>query len=152
MNILNHKKITNEIVKNFYTKKDKFNQWQVADYDKLTSLVMFNKHSIYRVFKDDFLIRKNKDGIKTDTIKKFFGADLNEYKKAENVETKKRYDTKSKKFYTCIDDEIWIDDDTLKYLDTKQEYQFWYKSKKEPIFITTLKDFKVALICPVHIQ
>ena len=152
MNILNHKKIANEVVKNFYTKKDKFNQWQVTDYDKLTSLVMFNAHSIYRVFKDDFLIRENKDGIKTDTIKKFFDADLNEYKKAENVELKKRYDTKSKKFYTCIDDEVWIDDDTLKYLDAKQEYQFWYKSKKEPIFITTLKDYKVALICPVHIQ
>lgn len=152
MNILNHKKITNEMVKNFYAKKNKFEAWQVADYDKLTSLVMFNPHSIYRVFKDEFLIRENKEGIKADSIKKFFDIDLSEYKKAEVIEVKKKYDENNKKFYTCIDNKVWINDDTLKYLDSKQQYSFWYKSKKEPIFITTLKDFKVALICPVNIK
>lgn len=152
MDILNHKKIANEIVKNFYAKKDKFSQWQVVDYDKLTNLVMFNAHSIYRVFKDEFLITSNKDGIKENNIKKFFDADLSEYQKAENIEVKKMYNPNNKKFYTCLDGEVWIDDDTLKYLDTKQQYQYWYKSKREPIFITTLKDFKIAMVCPVNIQ
>lgn len=150
MNILDHKKITNALVKNFYAKKDKFSGWQVADYDNSTNLVMFNPYSIYRVFKDEFLIQSNKDGIKVDSIKKFFDADLSEYKKAETVEIKKMYN--NKRFYTCFDNKVWIDDDALKYLDAKQQYSFYYKSKKDPIFITTLKNYKVAMVCPVNIQ
>lgn len=76
MNILNHKKIATEIVKNFYAKKNKFSQWQVTDYDNLTNLVMINAHSIYRVFKDDFLIKSNKNGISRSFLT---------YKKAEDV-------------------------------------------------------------------
>lgn len=152
MNILNHKKIANEMVKNFYAKKDKFSQWQVVDYDKITNLVMFNCYSIYRVFKDDFLIKSNEEGIKEMSIKKFFDTDLSGYQKAEDVEVKKMYDSNNKKFYTCFDDKVWINDDALKYLDTKQQYQYWYKSKKEPIFITTQKDFKIAMVCPVNIK
>ena len=152
MNILNHKKITNEVVKNFYSKKNKMSQWQVADYDKLTSLVMFNDYSIFRVFKDEFLIKENKDGVKPDSIKKFFDIDLNDYKKAEIIEVKKKYNQDTKKFYTCFDNEVWINDDMLKYLDAKQSYSFWYKSRKDPVFITTQKDYKIAMICPVNIK
>lgn len=148
MNILNYKKITNEMVK-----KDKFVAWQVADYDKLTSLVMFDLHSIYRVFKKDFLlIKENERGIKKETLKKIFNVNLSEYKKAEVIEIKKMQGQTNKKNYTCLDNEVWINNDRLKYIDKKQKYQFWYKSKKEPIFITTVDNFKVALICPVNIK
>lgn len=150
MNILDHKKIASKLVKNFYAKRDRFTQWQVVDYDKLTNLVMFNCYSIYRVFKDDFLIRSH--GIKENSIKNFFDADLSEYKKAEDIEVKKMYNQNNKKFYTCLDGEVWINDDALKYLDVKQQYQYWYKSKKEPTFITIQNDFKVAMVYPVNIQ
>jgi phage anti-repressor protein len=151
-NIVNAKKISQELVKNFYSKKDKMSNWNVIDYEKISKLVMFNSYSIFRVFKDDILIGANEHGVKDDTLKEFFNTDLSEYKKAEVVEIKKKYDANNKKFYTCFDGKVWINDDMLKYLDSKQQYQYWYKSRKEPIFITTNNDFKVAMICPVNIR
>lgn len=148
-NVVNHKKIAQELVKNFYSKRQ-FNAWNACDYDNLTKLVIFNGYSIFRVFKEDFLIEKNEHGFKPDGLKKCFDADLSEYKKAERIE--KKYDQNNKKFYTCFDDEVWIDDDILKYLDSKQDYQYLYKGKKAPVFVTTGNDFKVAMICPVNIQ
>jgi len=151
-NIVNHKKIAGEMVKNFYSKKDKMQSWNVVDYDNLSKLVIFNGYSIFRVFKEDFLIAENKHGFKPDGLKKCFDENLNEYKKATKIEIKKKYDEANKKFYTCFDDTVYIDDDTLKYLDAKQEYKFWYKAKKAPIFVTTTNDFKVAMILPVNIR
>lgn len=150
-NIVNHKKIAQELVKNFYSKRQ-FNAWNVVDYDDLTKLVIFNGHSILRVFKKDFLIKENKHGFRKEALIKCFDADLSEYKKAERIEIKKKYDQNNKKFYTCFDDEAWIDDDMLKYLDSKQDYQYWHKGKKAPVFITTGNDFKVAMILPVNIR
>jgi hypothetical protein len=150
-NIVNHKKIAQELVKNFYSKHP-FQMWNVVEYDDLTKLVIFNGHSILRVFKQDFLIGKNEYGFRPEALKKCFDEDLREYKKAEKIEVKKRYDEVNKKFYTCFDDTIYIDDDMLKYLDAKQEYKFWYKAKKAPIFVTTTNDFKVAMILPVNVS
>lgn len=150
-NIVNHKKIAQELVKNFYSKRQ-FNAWNACDYDNLTKLVIFNGHSIFKVFKKDFLIKENKHGFRKEALIKCFDADLNEYKKAERIEIKKKYDQNNKKFYTCFDDEVWIDDNMLKYLDSKQDYQYWYKGKKAPVFVTTGNDFKVAMILPVNIQ
>jgi hypothetical protein len=150
-NIVNHKKIAQELVKNFYAKRQ-FHAWNVVEYDNLTKLVIFNGHSIYRVFKEDFLIGKNERGFKPEGLKKCFDEDLSGYKKAEKIEINKKYDEVNKKFYTCFDGEVYIDNDTLKYLDAKQEYQYWYKAKKAPIFVTTGNDFKVAMILPVNVS
>ena len=139
------------MVKNFYAKRDKMFKWQVADYDNQTQLAMFNNYSIFRVFKEEFLIKENSQGVKADALKKYFDADLNEYKKAEIIETKKKYDQSTKTFYTCFDNEVWINDKMLDYLDSKQSYSFYYKSKREPIFVT-LRDYKVAMILPVNTQ
>jgi hypothetical protein len=150
-NIVNHKKIAQELVKNFYSKRQ-FQAWNVVDYDDLTKLVIFNGYSILRVFKEDFLIAENKYGFKPEELKKCFDEDLSGYKKATNIEIKKKYDEANKKFYTCFDGEVYIDDDMLKYLDSKQEYKYWYKAKKAPIFVTTTNDFKVAMILPVNVS
>lgn len=150
-NIVNHKKIAQELVKNFYSKRQ-FNAWNVCDYDNISELVIFNGYSIFRVFKEEFLIGENEHGFKIDALKKCFDEGLSEYRKATNIEIKKKYSPSDKKFYTCFDDTVWIDDDMLKYLDAKQNYQYWYKSKKAPIFVTTTDDFKVAMILPVNIQ
>jgi hypothetical protein len=150
-NIVNSKKISQELVKNFYSKRQ-FKMWNVCDYDNISNLVIFNGHSIYRVFKRDFLIRENEHGFKPEALKKCFNEDLSGYKKATKIEVKKKYDANNKKFYTCFDDTVYVDDDTLKYLDAKQEYQYWYKEKKAPIFITTSNDYKIAMILPVNVS
>jgi hypothetical protein len=150
-NIVNSKKISQELVKNFYSKRQ-FQMWNVCDYDNISKLVIFNSHSIYRVFKRDFIIQENEHGFKKEALEKCFNADLSEYKKATKIEVNKKYDEVNKKFYTCFDGEVYIDNDTLKYLDTKQEYQYWYKEKKAPVFITTGNDYKIAMILPVNVR
>jgi hypothetical protein len=100
-NIVNSKKISQELVKNFYSKRQ-FQMWNVVDYDNISKLVIFNGHSIYRVFKRDFIIQENEHGFKKEALEKCFNADLSEYKKATKIEVNKKYDEVNKKFYTCF--------------------------------------------------
>ena len=82
---------------------------------------------------------------------KAFNTDLADYKKAEKIEINAKYDTVNKKFFNCLDDAIYFDNDLLKYFDKKQKYDFYYKAKKQPIFVK-YNDYTVAMIAPVSIQ
>lgn len=151
MDIMNSKKIMSELTKNFYA-KNKFQLWNVCDYDNISKLVIFNGHSIFRVLKENFLpIAENEAGFKKDALIKAFNTDLADYKKAEKIEINAKYDTANKKFFNCLDDTIYFDNDLLKYFDKKQKYDFYYKAKKQPIFVKR-NDYIVAMILPVNIQ
>lgn len=148
MDIVNSKKIMSELIKNFYA-KNKFQPWNVCDYDNISKLVIFNEHSIFRVFKENFLpIAENETGFKKDTLIKVFNTDLTDYKKSEKIEINAKY--VNKKFFNCLDDKIYFDNDLLKYLDKKQKYDFYYKAERQPIFVKC-KDYIVAIILPVNI-
>lgn len=148
---MNSKKIMSELTKNFYA-KNKFQPWNVCDYDNNSKLVIFNGYSMFRVLKENFLpITENEVGLKKDTLIKAFNTDLADYKKAEKIEINAKYDTANKKFFNCLDDTIYFDNDLLKYFDKKQKYDFYYKAKKQPIFVKC-KDYTVAMILPVNIQ
>ena len=148
MDIMNSKKIMSELVKNFYA-KNKFQPWNVCDYDNVSKLVIFNGHSIFRVFKDDLLpIAENEAGFKKDTLIKVFNTDLTDYKKSEKMEVNAKY--VNKKFFNCLDDKIYFDNDLLKYFDKKQKYDFYYKAEKQPIFVKC-NDYIVAMILPVTV-
>lgn len=151
MDIMNSKKIMSELTKNFYT-KNKFHPWNVCDYDNISKLVIFNGYSIFRVFKENFLpIAENEEGFKKDTLIKVFNTDLTDYKKAENIEINAKYDNVNKKFFNCLDDTIYFDNDLLKYFDKKQKYDFYYKAKNQPIFVKC-NDYTVAMILPVNVR
>lgn len=151
MDIMNSKKIMSELVKNFYA-KNKFQPWNVCDYDNISKLVIFNGHSIFRVFKDNLLpIAENEVGFKKDVLMKAFNVDLTDYKKAEKIEVNAKYDDVYKKFFDCLDDTIYFDNDLLKYFDKKQKYDFYYKAKKQPIFVKC-NDYTVAMILPININ
>ena len=151
MDFVNSKKIMSELVKNFYA-KNKFQPWNVCDYDNISKLVIFNGHSIFRVFKDNFLpIAENEVGFKKDVLMKAFNIDLTDYKKSEKIEVNAKYDDVHKKFFDCLDDKIYFDNDLLKYLDKKQKYDFYYKAEKQPIFVKC-GDYTVAMILPVNIR
>lgn len=148
---MNSKKIMSELTKNFYA-KNKFHDWNVCDYDNISKLVMFNRYSIFRVLKENFLpIAENEAGFKKDTLIKVFNTDLADYKKAEKIEINAKYDAVNKKSFNCLDDTIYFDNDLLKYFDKKQKYDFYYKAKKQPIFVKC-KDYTVAMILPVNVQ
>lgn len=151
MDIVNSKKIMSELIKNFYA-KNKFQPWNVCDYDNISKLVIFNGHSIFRVFKENFLpIAENETGFKKDTLIKVFNTDLTDYKKSEKIEINAKYDDVNKNFFNCLDDKIYFDNDLLKYLDKKQKYDFYYKAEKQPIFVKC-NDYIVAMILPVNIK
>ena len=152
--MVNSKKIMSDLVKNFYKKRDKFEPWQVAKYDSTSLLVLLNGYSIFRVLKDEILpIRENERGIKGENIRKMFDADIPEdYKKAENVEINKMYIPTTKKFYNCLDDVCYFDNDLMKYLDNKTDYAFYYRDAKSPFYIIAGRDYKVALVLPVKIK
>lgn len=151
--MMNNKKIMNELVKNFYKKRDRFEAWQITEYDDVSKLVLLNGYSIFRVFKDEILpIGENERGIKGENIKKMFNTDLSGYKKAENLEINKMYIPTSKKFYNCLDDVCYFDNDLMQYLDNKIDYAFYYKDAKSPIYVTTGHDYRVAIILPVKVK
>ena len=58
----------------------------------------------------------------------------------------------TKKFYNCLDDVCYFDNDLMKYLDNKTDYAFYYRDAKSPIYVTTGQDYKVALILPVKVK
>lgn len=151
MDIMNSKKIMSELIKNFYA-KNTFQPWNVCDYDNISKLVIFNGYSIFRVFKDNFLpIAENKVGIRKDVLMKAFNVDLTDYKKAKKIEVNAKYDDVYKKFFDCLDDTIYFDNDLLKYFDKKQKYDFYYKAEKQPIFVKC-NDYTVAMILPVNVK
>lgn len=151
MDIVNSKKIMSELVKNFYA-KNKFQLWNVCDYDNISKLVIFNGHSIFRVLKENFLpIAENETGFKKDTLIKVFNTDLTDYKKSEKIEINAKYDDANKKFFNCLDGKIYFDNDLLKYLDKKQKYDFYYKAEKQPIFVKC-NGYIVAMILPININ
>lgn len=148
---MNSKKIMSELVKNFYA-KNKFQPWNVCDYDETSRLVIFNGYSIFRVFKDNFLpITENEVGFKKDALIKAFNTDLADYKKAEKLEINAKYDQANKKFFNCLDGTIYFDNDLLKYFDKKQKYDFYYKAERQPIFVKC-NNYTVAMILPVNVK
>lgn len=151
MDIMNSKKIMSELVKNFYA-KNKFQPWNVCDYDYISKLVIFNDYSIFRIFKENFLpITENEAGLKKDALIKAFNTDLTDYKKAEKIEVNAKYDNVNKKFFNRLDNTIYFDNDLLKYFDKKQKYDFYYKAEKQPIFVKC-NDYTVAMILPANVQ
>lgn len=150
MDIVNSKKIMSELVKNFYSKR-KFHAWNVCDYDDVSKLVIFNNYSIFRVFNESFLpITDNEVGLKRDALIKAFNTDLTDYKKAKKIKINAEYDNVNKKFFNCLDDMVYFDNDLLKYFNKKQKYDFYYKDKAQPIFVKC-KDYIVAMILPVNV-